>query len=372
MTVPPDDVPPESTAVPPDSGTPAPSERADSGLDDIGSLLAEIDALSGDLRSAAPVADPVVAPRGPAAREILSRIAENEETPAREPEPVSEPTPEPAPSPSPLNEVRRQVDEVLADTDADTDAATGPVAAGDPETHHAPDPEPSAEALPARPEPTTGDLPARDAVAPSSEDAPIPAPAAPSALREIDGSLADDAELLLQGNFDTVGEILDDPQEYIEDETSTPMPLEDEAEEPVDGEDETPAPIEEAADPPMAESVPLPARDPAPAASEVSEMIPERGGGETAPVAEDEPEPAVEEAPEPEPEPEIVVEPVPAATGPRWWSRFEPVAVTLLCLINVPLRFVPRRARPVVDWVALSLVFWVPIVWCVALLLIRA
>jgi hypothetical protein len=36
-------------------------------------------------------------------------------------------------------------------------------------------------------------------------------------------------------------------------------------------------------------------------------------------------------------------------------------------MINLPLRLVPPSARPIVDWLALSLVFWVPIVWVLLL-----
>jgi hypothetical protein len=44
-------------------------------------------------------------------------------------------------------------------------------------------------------------------------------------------------------------------------------------------------------------------------------------------------------------------------------------AVAMLMAINYPLRFVPAAQRPIIDWVALSLLGWVPIVWVLALTL---
>ncbi|MCH7846776.1 MAG: hypothetical protein IIB53_00310 [Planctomycetes bacterium] len=49
-------------------------------------------------------------------------------------------------------------------------------------------------------------------------------------------------------------------------------------------------------------------------------------------------------------------------------QRIEPVAVPVLRRVNYPLRYVPQTMRPIVDWIALSLLFWVPIVWAIALL----
>lgn len=44
--------------------------------------------------------------------------------------------------------------------------------------------------------------------------------------------------------------------------------------------------------------------------------------------------------------------------------------VPLLELMSMPLKFVPPRTRDIVDWIALSLVFWVPIVWIFALFIV--
>ncbi len=49
-------------------------------------------------------------------------------------------------------------------------------------------------------------------------------------------------------------------------------------------------------------------------------------------------------------------------------QRIEPIAVPVLRRVNHPLRYVPQTLRPIVDWIALSLLFWVPIVWAIVLL----
>ena len=62
----------------------------------------------------------------------------------------------------------------------------------------------------------------------------------------------------------------------------------------------------------------------------------------------------------------------PASSEPKipLLARIEPHIVAVLRGVNYPLRFVPAKARPIVDWLALSLVFWVPIVWIMALFVI--
>ncbi|MCZ6836646.1 MAG: hypothetical protein O7G85_12790 [Planctomycetota bacterium] len=52
------------------------------------------------------------------------------------------------------------------------------------------------------------------------------------------------------------------------------------------------------------------------------------------------------------------------------WTKAEPPLLAFFRTINWPMRFVPRKARASVDWLALSLVFWVPVVWVVALIVI--
>jgi hypothetical protein len=56
----------------------------------------------------------------------------------------------------------------------------------------------------------------------------------------------------------------------------------------------------------------------------------------------------------------------PAEPRPSIRARLEKLArpaIPLLMIVNFPLRFVPPSLRPVVDWAALSLLVWVPIIW---------
>jgi len=57
-----------------------------------------------------------------------------------------------------------------------------------------------------------------------------------------------------------------------------------------------------------------------------------------------------------------VAERIAPVLAPAW-----PPLRRALELLALPLRFVPRPFRDVVDWVALTLVCWVPIVWAIAL-----
>jgi hypothetical protein len=43
--------------------------------------------------------------------------------------------------------------------------------------------------------------------------------------------------------------------------------------------------------------------------------------------------------------------------------------IAVLSVMSIPMQFVPEKARDMIDWLALSLVFWVPIVWFFAIFL---
>lgn len=45
-------------------------------------------------------------------------------------------------------------------------------------------------------------------------------------------------------------------------------------------------------------------------------------------------------------------------------------AMTALTVMSIPMKLIPPKARDIVDWVALSLIFWVPIVWFFALFIV--
>jgi hypothetical protein len=57
-----------------------------------------------------------------------------------------------------------------------------------------------------------------------------------------------------------------------------------------------------------------------------------------------------------------------SATEPRT-GKLLGVVVSVLSGMNLPIRVLPLRFRPVVDWLALSLILWVPIVWLFAVFL---
>ena len=59
-----------------------------------------------------------------------------------------------------------------------------------------------------------------------------------------------------------------------------------------------------------------------------------------------------------------------AVAGPEPAERPEPVLVKLLATLNYPLRGLSPTMRTLVDWIALSLIFWVPIVWLIALMIV--
>ncbi len=52
------------------------------------------------------------------------------------------------------------------------------------------------------------------------------------------------------------------------------------------------------------------------------------------------------------------------------WARVEPGVGALFEWVNYPMRFLPQSGRPVINWLALSLLLWAPIVWLIALLVV--
>jgi hypothetical protein len=72
--------------------------------------------------------------------------------------------------------------------------------------------------------------------------------------------------------------------------------------------------------------------------------------------------------PQPLPDPEPVAAASTAQADVR--PQAHPPLVRALQWMNAPRRSLPPPARVIVDWVALSLVFWVPVVWLFALFLV--
>ncbi len=254
--------------------------------------------------------------------------------------------------------------------------------------------------------------------------APVSASVADEALRRLDDELAEDVEDLLRGNFDTVSAVLDDSFDDRSAATARPEPgtepgTEPNPErepgsevasrgqtapsrrvgtglaEPEHAAQDSPGPVlparsagrgtggdsgrgAAAGAEPLPEAV-FELMDPT-AAEPVSQLLPDRPGflpTGTSPVAEAEPEP--ETAPDPatpqsEAADERIEAPAPFPTargaGNAAPSGLQAILIEVLAILGYPLRFVPPSVRPLVDWVALSLVFWVPIVWVIALFMV--
>jgi hypothetical protein len=201
------------------------------------------------------------------------------------------------------------------------------------------------------------------------------------ALRDADGSLAEDVESLLAGNFDTVSEVLDD-------DFGRPMAVAVDADDaPADPTSEPPSVREgtyddraaEAADVEEAESALLPVRtgtiprganagdDAPPAAApriapEPARVTADREPGPVAAHKDASPADAPAGAVEPASDSDILEPSLHLAL----LAHAAPALLMLLSALALPLRFVPTGIRPLVDWLALSLVFWVPIVWVIA------
>jgi outer membrane biosynthesis protein TonB len=143
-----------------------------------------------------------------------------------------------------------------------------------------------------------------------------------------------DVAMLLDGEFETVAQVLG-----LEEPAPVP-PAEEPAETP---DPEPPEPVAE--DPPVADGP----DEPPVAPEQVAEKPAEAPRAPTHP------------APQPEPKPV-------AAGAEAQHGRVSQAVVTILKPINYPLRLVPEPVRPLVDWVILSLVFWVPVTWAIVMM----
>ncbi|MHC4218159.1 MAG: hypothetical protein ACYSU7_06840 [Planctomycetota bacterium] len=266
---------------------------------------------------------------------------------------IEEPQPmeAPAPEPKPVSGVR---DDALIDPQ--------------------PDPEPELEAEPDH-EPVPLPPSVEDALrAATDEDAAAPEPAIPAqSLEQLDDELAEDVDKMLQGEFESVDELLEggfDEPEPVEDQTGAAA--EASTETGVVSEIAVATRVEEAPEAPAEAKESDGIVDPA----DFIDGIGGKPGAESAPepdpvpasqtVDEDPPEPVEETEPTPDPKDEPVVAAAGSARA-RARPRAKPPLIQILEWANSPRRHLPATARVVVDWVALSLVFWVPIVWLFAL-----
>jgi len=255
----------------------------------------------------------------------------------------------------------------------------------------------------------TIDETSREVTATDSTAAPPSAPE-PRTLSELDQSLAANLDVLMEADYQSIETVLDgvfEEQAVLVQKLGEPPP-------PPPPE---PAPVAAEAQPPHAP--PMPASDVAAQASQppapvsASSVEPAMASTLTSAVAANEPAQAVAAPTKPEaseatansaappkaavlklaespsPEPARVVEkpqepvPVPerrqeaqASQASSIKSRMASLvdraarpAIGVLILMNYPLRFVPPKLRPAIDWIALSLLAWVPIVWIMVLML---
>ncbi|MHC4106832.1 MAG: hypothetical protein ACYSTY_01975 [Planctomycetota bacterium] len=209
---------------------------------------------------------------------------------------------------------------------------------------------------------------------PLENDAPVgagvyeaPASAtAHEAVDQVDQAIAEDLDALLQGGYESVDDVL---RGVFEEQATLVQPA-----------DDAPA-VVQSSDPAREEETPA-ASEPAPApeAPPIASAF-DQPPADPAVVTMSEPDSRSSPQPEPRAEPrEPTAEPGPPqqARQPRersggagmLWRTARPVVMVTLGLVNFPLRFVPASLRPIVDWIALSLVFWVPITWMIAMFLI--
>jgi hypothetical protein len=195
-------------------------------------------------------------------------------------------------------------------------------------------------------------------------------------IERLDDELAENVDKMLQGEFESVDELL-------EGGFDEPAPVDDDPEEAIKASTETGVESEIAR---AARAGEPPADD-----GETEEVIDPRDfvdldEPDAEPAAPDPPQTVTEEAPEPAEKPEVLdephavpdpepePEPVAAVVAPTQEVDVRPQAhpplVRVLEWMNAPRRSLSPPARVIVDWVALSLVFWVPIVWLFAFFLV--
>jgi hypothetical protein len=289
------------------------------------------------------------------------------------------------------------IDELLDALEA-LEAPAPPAVVDDAEVVEATDPEPQLDTPPldVEEQPTALD----DALAPGIEDgaptdeqlepgtvleaassavAPEAAAADPEeTLEQLDDEIAENVDKMLHGEFESVDELL-------EGGFDEPAPVPPDPDEGARASSETGVVSEIAVAAPPDEGSAEPA-----AANKGEGVVDPRdfidlggSGPESTPAEEPQPPPTLDEEtpstaeepeilakPDPAPEPEA--EPVGAAAPqePAAQPQFMAFLIRLLEWMNVPRRYLPPTARVIVDWVALSLVFWVPVVWLFALLFV--
>jgi hypothetical protein len=195
------------------------------------------------------------------------------------------------------------------------------------------------------------------AIAPSKAEA--------QTIAELDQEISSNLDQALASHFETVDAVLDtafEEQAAIVQQINHPLPV------------ENPQPIVEPAKPEL--KAPEPAEKSASAvvaAPDLQQSPPDPIQDSAPPAAPTPPLNALDEALDaPQqvalPPQEVEVAPItPPRTGVQRLGaivkRAAQPAVPVLVIVNFPLRLVPQSMRSAVDWLALTLLVWVPIVW---------
>lgn len=207
---------------------------------------------------------------------------------------------------------------------------------------------------------------------PKAEQSNTVTPSRPAQLQPIvaaadqlnlDAAIAEEAEAMLDADFESVSDVLDGAMDAHAGEVQAFA---------AEGATAMSASAAAAKVTGAAEFVEAATSEPIPRAAErakteePAQPQPKEAAVAQTAAATTEPEPSekispTEKAPRPAQEP--------AAKSPRGRSRWD-IALwplfQLLLGLNFPLRWVPPKLRPVLDVLALSLVFWIPIVWALA------
>jgi hypothetical protein len=191
-------------------------------------------------------------------------------------------------------------------------------------------------------------------------------------LSKVDQAIAADADALLQGDFETIDAVLEgvfeeqaalvqmdakspaaNPRALASSRAATP---------PVPSTPTTVPPPTE----PIAAVTPVETKPPEPVA--VAAVVAEPAFSPSAEAAQH--HAAVSSMPvESEARVEVTAPVQPTTPRPAIVAVLKRAAVSMLLAVNYPLRFIPAPHKPIVDWIALSLVGWVPVVWILALTL---
>ncbi len=181
-------------------------------------------------------------------------------------------------------------------------------------------------------------------------------------LHELDQAIAQDVSTLLHGAYESVEELLESALDA--------PPVDEKVTANVGAEEQAIATI--AAEPPAAKREKRVDFDLVPPVDEGDEDEEEEEEEEELDEEDDEePDPDPMDAVDEEAEPQAAAAPQkPPRAGAPAKAEKPGRAMAFLQWVNTPLRFLPPSVRLAVDWVAISLLVWAPIVWLVTWLVI--